>query len=63
MKRVIVAIFLSLLTATFALACEIKLKVTDNSRSSYKVGEELIISLQVKQSHRVCKLDIQEKLS
>ncbi len=44
---------------TRAEACEIELAIVDNSKSQYSTGDEIIIKVEVKLTHRVCSEGIE----
>lgn len=60
MKKGILFFSILVLTATKMFACDISATISGSKKSTYAVGEEVIIDVQVQLTHRVCPFAIKQ---
>lgn len=60
MKNVLFFLFFLLGLCAPSVACDITLTLDAPQKASYKAGDEVVVTVQVKHSHRVCRLPINE---
>lgn len=60
LSMIAVVFSLIILQSTAIFACDIDFKVTDNNKSSYEIGDVVVIKLSVALTHRHCHVDIEK---
>ena len=62
MRKLIALIFLMSLASYHLFACDIRFSLPENSSKNdvYKVGDEVVVEIQVQFNHRVCPVEIKK---